>query len=102
MPRSSGARAPDPAPEDVPSSRCEEPRMSPDTGAARAPRAKVTPPRVVAMKRKGEPIAVVTAYDHPTARLADEAGMDVLLVGDSVGTVVLGYESTLPVTMEEM
>jgi len=76
--------------------------MSPDTGAARAPRAKVTPPRVVEMKRKGEPIAVVTAYDHPTARLADEAGMDVLLVGDSVGTVVLGYESTLPVTMEEM
>jgi 3-methyl-2-oxobutanoate hydroxymethyltransferase len=76
--------------------------MSPDTGAARAPRAKITPPRVIEMKRRGEPIAVVTAYDHPTARLADEAGLDVLLVGDSVGTVVLGYDSTLPVTMEEM
>jgi 3-methyl-2-oxobutanoate hydroxymethyltransferase len=54
------------------------------------------------MKRRGEPITVVTAYDYPTARLADEAGVEILLVGDSLGTVVLGYENTLPVTVEEM
>jgi len=54
------------------------------------------------MKRRGEVIAVVTAYDYPTARLADEAGVDILLVGDSLGTVVLGYENTLPVTVEDV
>src|SRR5439155_18004650 len=74
----------------------------PKTGSARAPRAKVTPPAVIEMKRRADPIVVVTAYDHPTARLADEAGVDILLVGDSVGTVVLGYESTLPVTVEDI
>jgi 3-methyl-2-oxobutanoate hydroxymethyltransferase len=47
-------------------------------------------------------ITVLTAYDYPTARLLDEAGVDILLVGDSLGMVVLGYENTLPVTMEEM
>ena len=71
-------------------------------GARPAPRPKVTAPAIQAMKRKAQPIVVVTAYDHPTARLADEAGIDMLLVGDSVGTVVLGYESTLPVTMEDI
>jgi len=76
--------------------------MSAETGAARAPRAKITAPRIVEMKRKGELITVVTAYDHPTARLADEAGIEILLVGDSLGTVVLGYDSTLPVTMEDI
>ena len=69
---------------------------------ARAPRAKITPPRVLELKRKGEPITVVTAYDFPTARLADQAQIEMILVGDSVGTVVLGYDSTLPVTMEDM
>jgi 3-methyl-2-oxobutanoate hydroxymethyltransferase len=54
------------------------------------------------MKRRGEPITVVTAYDWPTAKLADEAGVEILLVGDSVGTVVLGYETTLPVTVDEI
>ncbi|PDO11668.1 MAG: 3-methyl-2-oxobutanoate hydroxymethyltransferase [Candidatus Reconcilbacillus cellulovorans] len=54
------------------------------------------------MKRDGVPIAVVTAYDYPTAKLAEEAGVDVLLVGDSLGNVVLGYESTLPVTLDDM
>ena len=72
------------------------------TAAARTPRAKITAPRIVEMKRKGDPITVVTAYDYPMARLADEAGVEVLLVGDSVGTVLLGYESTLPVTMEDI
>jgi 3-methyl-2-oxobutanoate hydroxymethyltransferase len=69
---------------------------------AGAPRAKITAPQLIEMKRKGSVIAVVTAYDHPTARIADQAGVDVILVGDSVGTVVLGYDSTLPVTMEDM
>ena len=68
----------------------------------KAPRAKLTAPAIVDMKRRGELITVVTAYDYPTAKLADQAGVEVLLVGDSVGTVVLGYESTLPVTMDDM
>lgn len=67
-----------------------------------APRAKLTAPAIVELKRKGELITVVTAYDFPTARLADQAGVEALLVGDSLGTVVLGYDSTLPVTMEDM
>ena len=67
-----------------------------------APRAKITAPAVVTLKRKGEPITVVTAYDFPTAKFADQAGVEILLVGDSVGTVVLGYDSTLPVTMDDM
>jgi 3-methyl-2-oxobutanoate hydroxymethyltransferase len=73
-----------------------------DVGATRGPRAKITAPRIVEMKRRGELITSVTAYDHPTARIADEAGVEIILVGDSVGTVVLGYESTLPVTVEDI
>jgi 3-methyl-2-oxobutanoate hydroxymethyltransferase len=75
-----------------------DPKLASTTGA----RARVTAPAVVALKRKGEPITVVTAYDFPTARLADQAGVEILLVGDSVGTVMLGYDSTLPVTMDDM
>lgn len=53
-------------------------------------------------KTKGEKIAMVTAYDYPSARMADEAGIDIILVGDSLGMAMLGYETTIPVTMEEM
>jgi len=53
-------------------------------------------------KAKGARLVYVTAYDYPTARLAEEAGVDAILVGDSLGMVVLGYESTVPVTLEEV
>ena len=76
--------------------------MSPERTSGRTSRAKITAPAIVEMKRRGEPVTVVTAYDYPMARLADEAGVEVLLVGDSVGTVLLGYDSTLPVTMDDM
>jgi 3-methyl-2-oxobutanoate hydroxymethyltransferase len=65
-------------------------------------RPKVTVRTIREMKERGERIVSLTAYDYPTARLADEAGVDLILVGDSLGNVVLGYESTLPVTMAEM
>src|SRR5919198_6416103 len=54
------------------------------------------------MKRRGERVTALTAYDYPTARLLDESGLDVILVGDSVGMVVLGYEDTTRVTLAEM
>ncbi|MEO5989813.1 MAG: 3-methyl-2-oxobutanoate hydroxymethyltransferase [Candidatus Eisenbacteria bacterium] len=73
-----------------------------DSKLTKAPRAKLTAPAIVEMKRRGELITVLTAYDFPTARIADQAGVEILLVGDSVGTVLLGYDSTLPVTMEDM
>ena len=58
-------------------------------------------PEVGAMKRAGTKIVMVTAYDHPSARLASEAGIDLVLVGDSAGNNMLGYETTVPVSMEE-
>src|SRR6266481_3257221 len=54
------------------------------------------------MKRRGERITALTAYDYPTARLLDESGLDIILVGDSVGMVVLGYKDTTRVTLDEM
>lgn len=69
--------------------------------------AKITVPDIQQRKSQAgsltnKKIACLTAYDYPTARLLDEAGVDVILVGDSLGMVVLGYDSTLPVTIEEM
>lgn len=63
---------------------------------------KVTVPAVRASKARGEKLVCLTAYDYPTARIVDEAGTDLILVGDSLGNVVLGYDSTVPVTLEEM
>jgi 3-methyl-2-oxobutanoate hydroxymethyltransferase len=71
-------------------------------GAAAAPPKKLTVPDVVAMKRDGKRITMMTAYDAAFARLVDKAGIDVLLVGDSAGMVVLGYPNTVPVTMDDM
>ena len=62
----------------------------------------MTPADCTAMKRRGEKLAVLTAYDYPTARLLDESGIDILLVGDSLGMVVLGFPDTTHVTMEHM
>jgi 3-methyl-2-oxobutanoate hydroxymethyltransferase len=66
------------------------------------PLSKVTLPALADLKARGERIVMVTAYDAPSARLADEAGIDIVLVGDSAGTTVLGGTSTVPVTMDEM
>ena len=63
---------------------------------------RITTATIRAMKKKGEKISMLTAYDYATAVALDEAGTDILLVGDSLGMVVLGYDSTLPVTMEDM
>ena len=63
---------------------------------------RITINQIKEMKPKGEKIAMLTAYDYSTARIVDEAGIPLILVGDSLGMVVLGYESTIPVTMEDM
>jgi len=65
-------------------------------------RAPVTLPRLAEMKEAGEPIVMVTAYDYPSARVAEEAGVDLVLVGDTAAMVVLGYPGTEPVSMDEM
>jgi len=67
-----------------------------------APITKVTMPALAEMKRQGKPISALTAYDYATARLVDEAGIDLLLVGDSLAMVVLGHDNTLAVTVDEM
>jgi 3-methyl-2-oxobutanoate hydroxymethyltransferase len=65
-------------------------------------RDKITVQTLLAMKRTGRKIVMLTAYDYQTALLEDRAGVDMILVGDSVGMVVLGYENTIPVTLEEI
>ncbi len=57
---------------------------------------------IAAMKRRGKRIAMITAYDYTSARIVENAGVDIILVGDSLGQVVLGYDSTVPVTMNDM
>jgi len=63
---------------------------------------KVTIPALAEMKRQGKPISALTAYDYATARLVDEAGIDLMLVGDSLAMVVMGHDNTLAVTVDEM
>jgi 3-methyl-2-oxobutanoate hydroxymethyltransferase len=65
-------------------------------------RKALTTVRMRRMKQDGEKITMVTAYDYPSAKLAEEAGIDMILVGDSLGNVVLGYDSTLPVTLDDI
>lgn len=67
-----------------------------------SPPAPATVHRFLEMKEEGAPIVALTAYDVPFARILEEGGVDLILVGDSLGQVVLGYESTLPVTLDEM
>ncbi|MGA9668914.1 MAG: 3-methyl-2-oxobutanoate hydroxymethyltransferase [Terracidiphilus sp.] len=67
-----------------------------------APITKVTVPALAEMKRQGKPISALTAYDYSSSRLADEAGIDLILVGDSLAMVVMGHENTLAVTVDEM
>jgi 3-methyl-2-oxobutanoate hydroxymethyltransferase len=69
---------------------------------APAQRRKVTTSTFRQKKERSEPITMLTAYDYPTALAEDQAGVDSILVGDSLGMVVLGYQTTLPVTMEDM
>ena len=63
---------------------------------------KVSAPSLLSSKQRGERLVCLTAYDYPTARLVDEAGIDIILVGDSLGNVVLGYGNTVPVTLDEI
>ena len=63
---------------------------------------KVTMPALTEMKRQGKPISALTAYDYATSRLVDEAGIDLVLVGDSLAMVVMGHDNTLAVTVDEM
>lgn len=65
-------------------------------------RKKITPVDIQAMKNEGKKITMLTAYDYPVALIEDRAGIEIILVGDSLGMTVLGYENTLPVTMDEM
>jgi 3-methyl-2-oxobutanoate hydroxymethyltransferase len=72
------------------------------SASSSTPLAKVTMPALAEMKRQGKPISALTAYDYATSRLVDEAGVDLILVGDSLAMVVLGHDNTLAVTVDEM
>ncbi len=73
-----------------------------DTTPTNAAITKVTMPALAEMKRQGKPISALTAYDYATSRLVDEAGIDLVLVGDSLAMVVMGLENTLGITVDEM
>jgi 3-methyl-2-oxobutanoate hydroxymethyltransferase len=75
------------------------PRQSPENQPARK---KVTLTKLAEMRALGEPIVMITAYDHPSALVVEQVGVDVVLVGDSAGNNVLGYTDTVPVTVEEL
>ncbi|HEV7769168.1 MAG TPA: 3-methyl-2-oxobutanoate hydroxymethyltransferase [Solirubrobacterales bacterium] len=77
-------------------------RRHPEQQVETTDRQPISLPRLEEMAAKGEPIVMVTAYDHPSARVAEEAGVDIVLVGDSAANNVLGYDSTVPVGMDEM
>ncbi|SFR87219.1 3-methyl-2-oxobutanoate hydroxymethyltransferase [Microbacterium sp. cf046] len=74
----------------------------PNPAVAPHGRPRTTFASLAAQKAKGEPIAMVTAYDYPSAQIAEAAGVDIVLVGDSAAMTVLGYDSTVPVTVDEM
>ena len=74
-------------------------RFSPEEGSKNDMKSTLD---FINMKKEGEKIVMLTAYDHPSAKIAEEAGVDVLLVGDSLGMVVLGYDSTVSVTVDDM
>lgn len=80
----------------------EQPPSDSERHTHSAPLRRVTTNQLIEMKRKGQPIASLTAYDALIARIFDEAGIDVILVGDSLGNVVQGHESTIPVTLEDI
>lgn len=73
-----------------------------DAGSSSSSLIKVTAPSLLEKKLRGQPVVAVTAYDYASARLVDEVGLDVVLVGDSLAMVMQGYENTLAVTMDEM
>src|SRR5918992_732379 len=75
------------------------PRITP---APPAKRATVTLTKLGEKKALGEPIVMIAAYDYPSAKVAEDAGVDVVLVGDSAAMTVLGYPSTVPVSLDEM
>ncbi len=76
-----------------------EPTVNISSGAERLP---MTVPSLMEHKRRGEPLVMVTCYDYPSARVVEEAGVDLVLVGDTAAMTVLGYESTVPVTVDEL
>ena len=63
---------------------------------------RITTHKIQSMKERGERVPMITAYDYPTARIADEVGIPMILVGDSIGNVVFGYDSTIPVTVDDI
>src|SRR5580692_12148759 len=81
------------------SSHPSTPKTPTDEGDARLP---MTLPLLIEKKRLGEPVVMVTAYDYPSARAAEAGGVDLVLVGDSAATTILGYNSTTPVELDDM